>query len=115
MLHQHTFLFLYNFSIIFHHIFCQHRYDFKCGIFLFLVFQIIRMLSTRKSLYSDDMTGHKTGTGLLFRPEAHDERMYATFLKQEVRYTRNIFQFAPCPWIIISNCDLFAVGLIFQI
>jgi len=42
-----------------------------------------------KSLYSDDMTGHKTGTGLLFRPEAHDERMYATFLKQEVRYTRD--------------------------
>ena len=75
-------------------------------------YPFVRMLSTPLSLYSDDMTGHKTGTGLLFRPEAHDERMYATFLKQEVRYTRNIFQFTPCPWIIIFNCDLFAVRLI---
>ena len=41
------------------------------------------------SLYTDEFANSKKlGTGLNFRPDAHDEKMYATFLRNEVKYCR---------------------------
>ena len=45
----------------------------------------------KSSLYTDEFAkSKKLGTGLNFRPDAPDEKMYATFLKHEVKYTRQV-------------------------
>ena len=52
-------------------------------------FRNFRLNQTYRSLYTDDFSGNKKlGTGLNFRPDAPDEKMYATFLKHEVKYVR---------------------------